>query len=141
MLLAIDCPNMWLNGSRLRNRSGWNGQAYLRYYHHLAFHRDDVGQHVAMANDDALRLGRRARCEDDLNDVVARDRHGWHRAVGAPVEIGHQPDNVKSGFLTAVALAKVVSRTAHYVESTNIVTGENHRRADERLHFEDEVGR
>src|SRR5512138_2592890 len=30
-LVAIDWPNMWLSGSRLRNRRGWNGRAYLRY--------------------------------------------------------------------------------------------------------------
>jgi hypothetical protein len=29
---AIDCPNMWLRGSRFTNRSGRNGQAYLRYF-------------------------------------------------------------------------------------------------------------
>ena len=39
---------------------------------HLALDRDDVGQHVAVGDDDALGLGRRARREDDLGDVVAR---------------------------------------------------------------------
>ena len=56
--------------------------------HHLALDRDDVGHHVAMADDDALRLGRRARGEDDLDDVVARDGDVRHRPVGAPVEVG-----------------------------------------------------
>ena len=32
MLLAIDCPNMWLSGKRLTKRRGWNGHAYLRYF-------------------------------------------------------------------------------------------------------------
>ena len=31
MLVAIDWPNMWLSGSRLRNRIGWNGRAYFLY--------------------------------------------------------------------------------------------------------------
>ena len=67
---------------------------------HLALDRHDVGEHVAMADDDALGIGRRARGEDDLDDVVARDLHGRHRTacperrrgVGAPVEIGELPD-------------------------------------------------
>ena len=42
--------------------------------HHLALDRDDVRQDVAVADDDALRLGRGAGREDDLDDVVARDR-------------------------------------------------------------------
>ncbi len=46
----------------------------LAVLHHLAFDRDDVRQDVAMADHDALRLGGRARREDDLDDVVARDR-------------------------------------------------------------------
>jgi hypothetical protein len=29
---AIDCPNMWLSGSRFTNRSGRKGHAYLRYF-------------------------------------------------------------------------------------------------------------
>ena len=41
---------------------------------HLAFDRDDVREHVAVGDDDALRLGRRARRENDLRDVVALDR-------------------------------------------------------------------
>ena len=52
---AIDCPNMWLSGSRLTNRSGRNGQRVLPVLRHLALHRHDVGEHVAVADDDALR--------------------------------------------------------------------------------------
>ena len=32
MNVAIDWPNMWLNGNRLRNRMGENGRAYFRYF-------------------------------------------------------------------------------------------------------------
>ena len=32
MKVAIDWPNMWLSGSRFRNRIGENGRAYLRYF-------------------------------------------------------------------------------------------------------------
>ena len=31
MNVAIAWPNMWLSGSRLRNRSGKNGRPHLRY--------------------------------------------------------------------------------------------------------------
>jgi hypothetical protein len=30
--VAIDWPNMWLSGSRFRNRIGWKGRMYLRYF-------------------------------------------------------------------------------------------------------------
>ena len=30
--VAIACPNMWLSGSRLRNRIGANGRLHLRYF-------------------------------------------------------------------------------------------------------------
>ena len=30
--VAIDWPNMWLSGSRFRNRIGWNGRMYFRYF-------------------------------------------------------------------------------------------------------------
>ena len=32
MNVAIDCPNMWLSGSRFRKRMGENGRAYARYF-------------------------------------------------------------------------------------------------------------
>ena len=50
------------------------GAGVLPILHHLAFDRHDVRQHVSMANDDALGLGRGAGGEDDLNHVVARNR-------------------------------------------------------------------
>ena len=40
---------------------------------HLALDRDDVGEDVAVGDDDALRLGGRAGREDDLRDIVASD--------------------------------------------------------------------
>ena len=30
--VAIACPNMWLSGSRFRNRIGRNGRAYFLYF-------------------------------------------------------------------------------------------------------------
>jgi hypothetical protein len=42
----------------------------LPILHHLAFDRDDVRQHVPVADDDAFGLGRRARRENDLDDIV-----------------------------------------------------------------------
>ena len=57
-------------------------RAPLAVLEHLALDRDDVRQHVAVGDDDALRLGGRARGEDDLGDVVARDRH--RRRAPAP---------------------------------------------------------
>ena len=53
---------------------------------HLALDRHDVRQHVAMADDHALGFGGGAGREDDLRDVVARDRDGRHRRVGVPVD-------------------------------------------------------
>ena len=32
MLVAMDCPNRWLSGSRFRKRSGRNGRAYGLYF-------------------------------------------------------------------------------------------------------------
>ena len=57
----------------------------------LALDRDDVREDVAVADDHAFRLRGRARREDDLGDVVARDGDRRHRAIGAPVEIGKRP--------------------------------------------------
>ena len=74
MNVAIAWPNMWLSGSRFRKRSGKNGRAPLAVLQHLALDRHDVRQDVAVRDDDAFRLGGRARREDDLGDVVARDR-------------------------------------------------------------------
>ena len=55
-------------------------RAPLPVLQHLALDRDDVREDVAVRDDDALRLGGRARREDDLGDVVARDR-----------DVGEQP--------------------------------------------------
>ena len=92
MLVAIDWPNMWLSGSRFRKRSGRNGQAYFLYLSTSLRDRDGIREDVAVADHHALGLGRRARREDDLRDVIAIDRHVGNRTVGAPVEIGHPPD-------------------------------------------------
>ena len=92
MKVAIAWPNMWLSGSRFRNRSGKNGRPHFRYFSDLALDRHDVGQDVAVGDDDALGLGRRAGREDDLGDVVAPDgRPGAGRAVG-PLELVQGPD-------------------------------------------------
>jgi hypothetical protein len=46
----------------------------LAVLQHLAFDRDDVREDVAMGDDDALRVSRRAGRKDDLGDIIARDR-------------------------------------------------------------------
>src|ERR1019366_10759046 len=49
----------------------------------LALQRIEVGEYVAMRNDHTARLGGRARGEDDLHDVVARERwrNNWFAGV------------------------------------------------------------
>jgi hypothetical protein len=63
----------------------------LPVLHHLAFDRDDVREHVAMAMTTPFGVGGCAGGEDDLDDVVAGDARRRHRTVGAPVEIGQRP--------------------------------------------------
>ena len=95
MKVAIACPNMWLSGSRFRNRNGKNGFPHFRYFSDLAFDRDDVRQDVAVGDDDAFGFGGGAGREDDFGDVVARDgdvRRDVRHAVAAPVEIVQLPD-------------------------------------------------
>ena len=53
----------------------------------LALQRLQVGQDVAVRDDDAARLGRRAGGEDDLHDVVARERRRSDRRVGVRREL------------------------------------------------------
>src|SRR5271166_1642188 len=48
----------------------------------LAFQRLEVGENVSVGDDYAERLGSRARGEDDLNDVVARERRRRDSYVG-----------------------------------------------------------
>ena len=48
-------------------------------------------EHVGVRDHDAFRLGGGARREDDLRDVVARNRNDGHRTVGMPVEIAKPP--------------------------------------------------
>jgi hypothetical protein len=39
---------------------------------HLALNRHDVGEDVAVGDDDALGICRRARCKDDLGCIIRR---------------------------------------------------------------------
>ena len=57
---------------------------HFRYFSDLALDRDDVREHVAVGDDDAFRLGGRARREDDLGDVVAGDRDRPARRPARP---------------------------------------------------------
>ena len=82
MKVAIAWPNMWLSGSRFRNRSGKERLAPFPVLEDLVLDRDDVRQDVAVGDDDALGLGGRAGREDDLGDVVVRDRDGGQRGRG-----------------------------------------------------------
>ena len=101
MNVAIAWPNMWLSGSRFRNRSGKNGRAPLPVLEHLALDRDDVREHVAVRDDDALRLGGGAGGEDDLGDVVARDRRGGGCAAAAPRRSQSSSCSFQTGASTA----------------------------------------
>ena len=49
----------------------------------LALQRFEVGENVPVGDDHAARLGGRARGEDDLDDVVARERRRRDSYVGA----------------------------------------------------------
>ncbi len=70
------------------------GTAPLAILQHLALDRHDVRQHVAMRDHHTLGLGRRARREDDLGHVVARDGdRGEGRRLGhRPLELVKCPD-------------------------------------------------
>ena len=59
----------------------------------LLFDRDDVGQDVAVGEDDPFRLGRRAGREDDFDRVVARDGHGLEgrRIERAKIDVAQLP--------------------------------------------------
>ena len=92
MLVAIDWPNMWLSGSRLRKRSGRNGLRIFLVLGDLALDRHDVRQHVAVTDDHAFGFGGRARREDDLRDVVCVDLHRRHRRRRGPVDVAEPPD-------------------------------------------------
>ena len=72
MNVAIACPNIWLNGSKFRNRSGKKGRAVFPVLHYFALDRNDVGQNVAMRDDDPLRVGGGAGREDNLGQVISR---------------------------------------------------------------------
>ena len=76
-----------------------------------------------MTDDNALRLGGRSRREDDLRDIVARDRHGRHRPVGRPVEVSQLPD----------------VREALWRFAVDVVADEDHARSNLAVHPLDEV--
>ena len=63
----------------------------LAVLQHLAFDRDDVRKDVPVRDHHALRLGRGARREDDLGDIVASDGHRRRQAGGRPVEVVQRP--------------------------------------------------
>ena len=68
----------------------------LAVFQHLALDRHDVREHVAVRDHDALRIGRGARREDDLRDIVAADGHWGRRAVG-PLQFVQPPDGRAAG--------------------------------------------
>jgi hypothetical protein len=61
-------------------------------FHHFAFNRDDVREHVPVTNHDTFRFGGGAGSEDDLRDVVTRDVDVRHWSVRAPVDVGELPE-------------------------------------------------
>ena len=92
---------------------------------YLALDRHDVGHHVAMPDDHALRFGRRPRREHDLGDVVTVDRDSRHRSVGGPVDVGEPPQ-------------VVVGRCSTQV---HVVADHGDAGLDNRPHFLEELAR
>ena len=127
MNVAIDWPNMWLSGSRFRKRIGRERPRVPAVLQNLALDRHDVGQQVAMRDHDALRLGRRARREDDLGDVVAGHGGIGHLARVVPVELRERPD-VEAGVLSARL-------------ELHLVAGEEHAALHDAAHAPEEVDR
>ena len=80
-------PKTWLSGSRFRKRSGWKMALVLEVLADLAFQRLEVGENVSVRDDDAARLGRGAGGEDNLHDVVARERRRRDRRIGVRGEV------------------------------------------------------
>ena len=89
--VAIAWPNMWLSGSRFRNRIGRTGGCPTPVLRHLALDRDDVGEHVAVGDDDALGLGGGAGREDDLGGGVGPMSAAVGRREPSPVRRSEPP--------------------------------------------------
>ena len=80
----------------------------LEIFADLALDRHDVGQDVAMRDDDALRLGGRARGEQDFGDIVARDRRA-RAGAGSPVHCN--PASGQTGMSSGAATSSPASNT------------------------------
>ena len=77
--------------------------AVRRVFAHLAFHRDDVGEDVAVRQHHTLGLGCCARGEDDFDRVVARHGHGTEGGgiERAEVDVGEFPRRLGRTCLSA----------------------------------------
>ena len=117
-------PEHMAEGQKIEKSQRVKRTRVLPVFQNLALDGNDVREHIAVADDDTLWLGCGAGREDDLDDVVARDRDLRHRAVAAPVDVRHLPD-VGAGKLTAF----------------DVVSGQHDTRVDQTTHFRDEVAR
>ena len=118
-------------GQEIEKSERMKGTRILPVFQNLALDRDDVCEHVAVADDDTFRLRCRAGCKDDLDDVVARDRDLRHRPVAMPVNVGEVPDG-KWG-LTPFFNGKLTA--------FDVISHQHDTRVDHATHFRDEVGR
>ena len=73
MKVAIDWPNMWLRGSRLRKRSGKNGLPHFRYFSTSCSIGTMFARMLRCVMSTPFGLGRGPRREDDLGYIVAGD--------------------------------------------------------------------
>ncbi len=70
MNAAIDCPNIWLSGSRFRNRIGLNGPMYRRYFPMPSLDRLQIRQNIPVRDRDAFRIARRAGRKQNLRQIA-----------------------------------------------------------------------
>ncbi len=90
----------------------------------LFFDRDDVREHVAVRDHHALRLGRRARREDDLRHIVTHDRDGRRGVCCTPVELVDPPHR----------------RVAQPAYRGNVLANEHHAGGNDASHAHEKVG-
>ena len=122
--VAIAWPNMWLSGSRFRNRIGLNGRMYLRYFAISRSIGHDVREDVAMRDHHAFGLGRRARREDDLGGGVGPEVGGveGRASEGRRSRVVNNPCRPQTGRSVPSAAASTTSPARMAFASTIAAT-------------------
>ena len=114
------------SGSRFRNRIGENGRRVFPVLQHLAFDRDDVGQHVAVRDDDALWARPVAPDVKMISAVSSRGRRWPWRSEWSCQSRSSSGQTFRS---------RVATRWRH------VLADEHHARLDDRGDSREKIGR